>query len=61
MKLHKHLEVDGLKDLIRRVQLQEQHDEDPMVRHLVFQLLYNFSPNTDYFVQMSQERFILRN
>ena len=59
MKLHKYLEIDGLKDLIRRVQLQEQHDEDPMVRHLVFQLLYNFSP--DYSVHKSQERFIIRN
>ena len=30
------LEVDGLKDLVRCVQLQEEHDEDPMVGHLMF-------------------------
>lgn len=34
------LEVDGLKDLVRCVQLQEEHDEDPMVGHLIF--FYNF-------------------
>ena len=28
------LEVDSLKDLVRRVQLQEQHDEDAMVGDL---------------------------
>ena len=28
------LEVDSLKDLVRRVQLQEQHDEDAMIGDL---------------------------
>ena len=30
-----HLEVDGLKDMLRGVQLNEQHDEDPVVGHLL--------------------------
>lgn len=29
------LEVDGLQDVLRSIELQQQHDEDPMVRQLL--------------------------
>ena len=37
-----HLEVDRLKNLVRGVQFQEEHDEDPMVGHLVFHATNDF-------------------
>ena len=54
----KYLEVDRLEDLVRSVELQEEHDEDPVVGHLLKFcgpniMIYQEYPshNTKHFVQ----------
>ena len=40
MNFHRklYLEVDSLKNLVRCIEFQEEHDEDAMVGHLVYEM-----------------------